>query len=239
MSTEICVPACQKPLPLQQTAHSARAMPQMGSRVASGATQIPRAKWLPAHHSKERASGDRAPGSEYSTGMTSICPPQYGRPLAILASCRSRPSFPHASPSKRSAAADCLHPRRRRHSLVGGVLHGSRGSPSRDFLMAKAPPKGTVMDPLQSTTTSPPPSVSTCEPPRESRNEDRAPEAFAALPNMSQRSTSRSCSRAPWLLREVSWLTPPSNGVEIQLSNPAPASPAVDAQGARQSCSAR
>jgi hypothetical protein len=94
------------------------------------------------------------------------------------------------------------------------------------------------MDPLQFTTTSPPPSVSTCEPPRESRNEDRAPKRSRAAEYVAALYIALVLC-APWLLREVSWLTPPSNGVEIQLSTPAPASPAVDARALAQKLLAR
>jgi hypothetical protein len=104
--------------------------------------------------------------------------------------------------------------------------------------MAKAPPKGIVMNPLQFTTTAPPPSISTCEPPRESRIEDRAPKRSRAAEYIAALYIALVLG-TPWLLREVSWLTPPSNGVEIQLSKPAPTSPALDARALAQRLLAR
>jgi len=85
------------------------------------------------------------------------------------------------------------------------------------------------MNPLQFTATALPPSIPTRETSRESFPEFRAPKRSRAAEYIAALYIALVLC-TPWLLREVSWLTPPSNGVEIQFSKPAPTPPSLEAR---------
>ena len=85
------------------------------------------------------------------------------------------------------------------------------------------------MNPLQFTATVDRPSISKRESSGASLGENRAPSRSRAAEYIAALYVALVLC-TPWLLREVSWLTPPSNGVEIQLSKPAPAPPALEAK---------
>ena len=85
------------------------------------------------------------------------------------------------------------------------------------------------MNPLQFTATAHRPSIPTYETSRASFPEFRAPKRSRAAEYVAALYIALVLC-APWLLREVSWLTPPSNGVEIQLSKPAPTPPPLEAR---------
>jgi hypothetical protein len=86
-----------------------------------------------------------------------------------------------------------------------------------------------VMNPLQFTATAHPPSISTRESSREFLGENRAPKRSRAAEYIAALYVALVLC-TPWLLREVTWLTPPSNGVEIHFSKPAPTPPALEAK---------
>jgi hypothetical protein len=85
------------------------------------------------------------------------------------------------------------------------------------------------MNPLQFTATPPPPSIPACKASRESFPEFREPKRSRAAEYIAALYIALVLC-TPWLLREVSWLTPPSNSVEIQQSRSAPTPPSLEAR---------
>lgn len=79
------------------------------------------------------------------------------------------------------------------------------------------------MNPLQFTATAHTPSIP-FESSRESLPRNRAPKRSRAAEYIAALYIALVLC-TPWLLRDASWLTPPSNGIEIQLSKGAPTPP--------------
>ena len=79
------------------------------------------------------------------------------------------------------------------------------------------------MNPLQLTATAHPPSIP-CESSREPLPQNRAPKRSRAAEYIAALYIALVLC-TPWLLRDASWLTPPSNGIEIQFSKAAPTPP--------------